>query len=230
MTTTFLSKPYFKKRFFAIFIPLFAFLLCALTACKSKMDYTAYISELRSNILLAETEEFSLRVYAVEKEIPYVADGIPREKTTRLEAYLQAPEGNQTCQLFFKFDDREFHGEMSYDNVKAEYFFSCTLDVSEAVSLPCRIEYGDKQVEMSAQSVRSANTLSAKGVLSLLETSEPELFASMTDKYGFTGEIYIRLICEDSPYYYVGIIDRNGTVNAFLINAQSGKILAKRTT
>ena len=53
---------------------------------------------------------------------------------------------------------------------------------------------------------------------------------SMTDKYGFTGEIYIRLIYEDAPYYYVGIIDRNGTINAFLLNATSGKILAKRQT
>ena len=51
----------------------------------------------------------------------------------------------------------------------------------------------------------------------------------MTDKYGFSGEIYLRLIYEDSPYYYVGIIERNGTVHAFLINAQTGKILAKRT-
>ena len=50
----------------------------------------------------------------------------------------------------------------------------------------------------------------------------------MTDKYGFTGEIYLRLIYEETAYYYVGIIDRNGNIYAFLVNAQTGKILAKR--
>ena len=50
----------------------------------------------------------------------------------------------------------------------------------------------------------------------------------MTDKYGFSGEIYLRLIYEDSPYYYVGVINRNSEVNAFLLNAETGKILAKR--
>ena len=118
---------------------------------------------------------------------------------------------------------------MSFDNVKGEYFYSCTLDVSNATELPCRIEYGDVTVETTARSIRNTNTLNAKEILSILRTEESELFASMTDKYGFSGEIYLRLIYEDSPYYYVGIIERNGTAHAFLINAQTGKILAKRT-
>ena len=50
----------------------------------------------------------------------------------------------------------------------------------------------------------------------------------MTDKYGFAGEIYIRLLYEEAPYYYVGIIDRSGGCNAFLMNAETGKILARR--
>ena len=56
-----------------------------------------------------------------------------------------------------------------------------------------------------------------------------ELFESMTDKYGFKGEIYLRLLYEEAPYYYVGIINRNGDIYAFLINATTGKVLAKRS-
>ena len=193
------------------------------------MDYTPYISELRSNILLAEAEDLSLRIYAVDKEIPYQADGIPRETTNRLEAYLHAPDGSKPCNLSFSFEDRDFYGEMSYDNVKAEYFFSCTLDVSKETELACRIEYGEKTVEMTARSVCNENTLTASNILSILEAEEQELFTAMTDKYGFSGEIYMRQIYENALYYYVGIIERSGVVHAFLINAQSGKILAKRT-
>ena len=50
----------------------------------------------------------------------------------------------------------------------------------------------------------------------------------MTDRNGFAGEIYLRLIYEDAPYYYVGIIDRNGGILALLVHSESGKILARR--
>lgn len=50
----------------------------------------------------------------------------------------------------------------------------------------------------------------------------------MTDANGFAGEIYLRLIYEDVPYYYVGIIDREGRIFALLVDSEDGKILAKR--
>ena len=117
---------------------------------------------------------------------------------------------------------------MSFDNVKADYYFSCTLDVSSLSSIPCHIKYGETELELNAVSVRNENTLPYATVLKNLQTEEAELFSSLTDKYGFAGEIYIRLIYEDSPYYYIGIIDREGNINAFLVNAETGKILAKR--
>ena len=85
-------------------------------------------------------------------------------------------------------------------------------------------------VEVTAKSVLKENALSPKEALDILHKNESELFEKMTDKYGFTGEIYLRLIYEDSPFYYVGIIDRNGGIVAFLMHAETGKILAKRQT
>ena len=125
-------------------------------------------------------------------------------------------------------DGQEYGGEMSYDAVKAEYFFSCTLDISKVETLPCRVEYGKENFTLNALTIKQANTLSAQEILKALQTAESELFTSLTDQYGFAGEIYIRLIYEESPYYYVGIIDRAGHINAFLLNAQTGKLLAKR--
>ena len=214
----------------SLFLLLAILFLATLTGCKKEFDYTPYISELRSNVLLAKTEHFTLRAYAVYKENPYLPDGIPREGNTRVEVYLTAPDGKETYHLYFPFDGREFGGEMSYDSVKAEYFFSCTLDISTVETLPCRIEYGGNTITLNARSIRQKDTLTPKEVLTALQTAESELFSSLTDKYGFAGEIYIRLIYEENPYYYVGIIDRNGKVNAFLLNAQTGKVLAKRVS
>lgn len=221
-----------KRRFLhlknALCLLLALLFSCLLAACNKEIDYFDYVSELRSNIFLAEADGFSLRIYAVTKENPYLTDGIPMERSTRVEAYLIAPEGDEACNFAFTYADKTHGGEMSFDNVKTEYYYSCTLDVSEATELPCHIEYGEKTLDLKAVSVRTEDTLTPQNILNDLRNEETKLFASLTDKYGFAGEIYLRLIYEDSPYYYVGIIDRSGNINAFLINAKTGKILAKR--
>ena len=199
-----------------------------LSACEKKIDYFQYVSELRNNIFLAQTEDISLRIYAVAKETPYVADGIPKEVSKRTEVYLTAPSGDKICKLSFNVNGKNHGGEMSYDNVKAEYYYSCSLDVSSCTEITCKIEYGESSMQLTALSVLKNNTISPKEILNTVQLAEKDLFTSLTDKYGFAGEIYLRLIYEDAPYYYLGIIERSGKVNAFLINAQTGKILARR--
>ena len=212
----------------ALAILLLVCLSAFLFSCKKEIRYFDYVSELRNNVFLASDDEFSLRIYSVEKESPYSADGVPRETNVRTEIWLVAPSGEQECNVSFVIDGETHGGEMSYDNVKAEYYLSCNLDISTLSTLTCSVVYGETTRELTAKSVLSKDTLPPETVLKNLVLSEQELFSSMTDKYGFAGEIYLRLIYEDSPYYYVGVIDRSGKTNAFLINATSGKILAKR--
>ncbi len=208
----------------ALFFPIFFFVACE----KESVDYFTYVSELRSNVFLAEKEGYSLRIFAVEKEYPYAADGVKRDTSLRTEIHFFAPSGEKTTTVSFLVNDKNYGGEMSYDNVKASYYFSCSLDVSNLQNIDCTITYGEEKLSFCAQSVKTKNTLSPKAILTKLQQSEKELFASLTDKYGFAGEIYIRLLYEDFPYYYVGIIDRNGQITAFLMNGETGKILAKR--
>lgn len=213
----------FLKIFSVILLPLLFF-----CSCKKDVDYFDYVSELRNNVFFAQTDNFSLRIYAVEKENPYVMDGIPKETSSRVEMHLTAPEGDKECALSFTVNEREFGGEMSYDNVKAEYYYSCTMDVSALKEIPCKIVYGKEEISLLAKSVLDGQTMTPKAALTVLSTEEKELFASLTDKYGFTGEIYLRVIYEDYVYYYIGVIDRANNVTAFLLNAKTGKILAKR--
>ncbi len=202
--------------------------LLPLLGCQKSVEYFDYVSELRSNIFLAQTETLSLRIFAVKKETPYLADGIPQESSPRFEAYLVAPSGDKTVNLTFSVGGKDYGGEMSFDNVKREYFYFCTLDISAEKEISCALSYDGEEVAMRAVSVLTANALSPKTALSGVVKENQALFEGMTDKYGFAGEIYLRLIYEDSPYYYIGVIDREGKMNAFLLNAESGKILAKR--
>ena len=218
------------KRLVRLFVLLVALTACVLlSSCKKKeVDYFSYVSELRSNILLASDEDFSLRAYAVEKEYPYSTDGVKRDCTKRAEVYLIAPSGDKNCNISFSVDGKEYGGEMSFDNVKTEYYFSCTLDISKASEITFFIRFGEMEKTFTAKTVKTPNTLPPQKILLSLSQTETELFSSLTDEYGFAGEIYLRLIFEESPYYYIGVIDRNGNITAFLLHAESGKILAKR--
>lgn len=211
-----------------VFLPILLVCLLFACSCKKEVCYFDYVSELRSNVFLAETEDFSLRIHSTKKENPYAMDGIPKESSILTEVFLSVPSGDQTCILSFSVNSREFGGDMSYDNVKAEYYYSCTFDSSSAKEIPCTVQYGEKEVTLLAKSVLDESVLSPKKILNALQETEKEFFTALTDKYGFQGEIYIRLLYEDSAYYYIGVIDRNTNVSAFLINAKTGKILAKR--
>lgn len=217
-----------KNLLCGIFSLLLIGCLFLFSACKKSTDYFAYVSELRSNIFLAETEEFSLRVYALERESPYLSDGIKREMITRTEFHLSAKDNAKSYTLSFEIDGVEYGGEFSFDNVKTEFYYACNVDISALSSFDCQIIYEEKQCALCPTSIRLQNTLSPKALLQQLVQTEQEFFSSLTDKYGFAGEIYMRLIYENTPYYYVGVIDRQGNVCAFLLNAQTGKILAKR--
>lgn len=225
-------KKFFNAKRATVFL-FFVSLLCIFPlfpSCKKQVDPFSYVSELRDNIFLAETDAFSLKIYSVIKETPYFADGIKQETTRRTEVYLLAPEGNQNYSFTVTVGGKPYGGEMSFDNVKTEYYWSCTLDVSALSSLDCVIAYETERVAIKANSVLSGKELAPKAVLRILREENQELFSSLTDKYGFAGEIYIRLIYEENTYYYVGIIDRKGKIHAFLLNATTGKTLAKRET
>ncbi len=215
----------FQNAFCILFSVLF---LLFFSACKKQTDYFSYVSELRSNILLSQTENYKLRIFSVEKESPYTTDGVKREMHTRTEIYFLPKSGDKTCAISFSVQDKTFKGEMSYDNVKGEYYFFCSLDSSSLSNLLCSITYGEEQIELNALSVRTPAMLRPQALLKSFIAEEKEYFSTLTDKYGFAGEIYMRLIYEERPYYYIGVIDRNGKIHAGLLNAESGKVLAKR--
>ncbi len=210
-----------------LFLPIFVSLL-GLSGCKKSIDYFSYVSEFRNNVFLAETDDLCLRIHSVVKETPYAADGVANESTARTEVFLSAPEGTQNYTLKMQVEGKEYGGELSYDNVKAEYFLSFSLDISAQKELTCTLQCSETTHQLVATSVLRNETVAPKDILANVRTYAPDVFEQMTDKYGFKGEIYLRLLYEDAPYYYVGIIDRNGDIYAFLVNATNGKVLARR--
>lgn len=217
------------KKIAAAFSAISLFILCvSFSSCQKTIDYYDYVSECRSNIFLAETDEFSFRAYALVRETPYNSDGVVMQTAPRFETYFIAPSGDKECTLTFRVNGKEYGGDMSYDNVKAEYYYFCSLDVSTATEIDVSILYGETSLSLTAKSVLQDDILSPKVALEKLCLAEKQFFTDMTDEYGFAGEIYLRLLYEDDPFYYVGVIGKDGKTTAFLLNAKTGKVLAKR--
>ena len=205
---------------FSFFLPIFK--------SATTLDYFDYVSELRSNILVAKTNEYFLKIYAVEKEYPYSADGIKRENSTRAEIFFFAPSGDKNCRISFSIGGKTYDSEMSYDNVKAEYFLCEPADFSNVKSLDFSIRYGEENFLLTAQTIKTEKTLAPRQVLNKLKENAPSAFENLTYENEFIGEIYLRLISEDAPYYYVGLIEKSGKIQAYLLHSETGKILAKR--
>ena len=203
-------------------------LLPFFNACSPKIDYFDYVSERRSNVLLYSGNNYHVTIHDVEREYPYVADGYVGEATHRVELFITAPEGTTHCHVQFFVDGKTHGGEASFDSVKREYYYSCNEDVSTLFSLPLRLQFGDTVYEATASSVRTAKSISPQQALTFVVEEAPDLFAAMCNKHSFLGELYVRLLYEDAPYYYVGVVDRNGNITAFLLDAETGKILARR--
>ena len=75
-----------KKLPIALLVPLFA--LAALTGCGGE-DYAEHISDVRSDCFLAETEDFSLTVSCISREVPYAADGVACTRSDLIEIVLK---------------------------------------------------------------------------------------------------------------------------------------------
>lgn len=220
---------YSRLKKLLLFTLAFLSFLPVLSSCgKKSTDYFSYVSENRNNIFLCQTETYLLKIYSSDKETPYLCDGVKRTVSPRTEIYLTAESGDENYEISFIVDGKTYGGDMSYDNVRSEYFYFVTLDVSDLSQIPVKLTNGQGTTEMNAVSVKEDGLLSPREIVDKVRIAEPETFKLLTQKNVFQGEIYVRLISENGLYYFVGIVDKQGNMLSLLCDGKTGKVLAKR--
>ncbi len=201
------------------------------TGCAPKtVDYFSYVSECREDVYLAQNDALFLKIYASRQESPYLLDGYASPLQDRTEFYLYGISGDKSVYITWTLQGETAQGEMAYDHVKNAFFLHIPTPSFSLSSIPVRISFGETTSDLTAVSVRKSDWLSGEGLLAKVLSIEQERLRALTQKNLFLGEIRLRLIFEDAPYYYVGITDRNGETYALLCDGISGKILAKKTT
>lgn len=207
---------------------LMTFVLLPLVTACGKYDYSAHISDERSDLFCAETEEFSLTVACVEREYPFLCDGkcAPRSKT--VEATLTEKTKTGAEYEFYFLEDEPKGGEMSFRSVSGDYYYSRGTETFPTGSLSLRVVKDGTPCDLIATSVKTPSTLSPSDALSRAETAERDYFKALIRDGVFRAELHVRLLRRDKNYYYVGVVDEEGKTLSLLLDAETGNVLASR--
>ena len=214
------------KKAFSCALVLFG-ILPAVAAC-GKYDYMSRVSEIKSDIFLAETEEFTVSLSCISREYPYAMDGVAGEHTQIIEIILTDGGEEEREYCVYVLGEKTRGGEMSYRSVRGDYFYSESTEVFPQESVSLRIEWEDEVREISATSVKNERMLKPEQALEKAIEAEKEAVDQLMQDGAFRGEFHVRLLRRKATYYYVGIIDREGKTIALLLDAESGEVLARR--
>ncbi len=214
-----------KKSVFSFLIILA--MLPALTACGG-YDYSKHVSEAKSDLFCAETEEFTVTLSCVTREYPYVADGIACPQSNVMEISL-VPVRAEICDYeVYVVGESTWGGETSFRSYAGDFFYSESVEKFPEGSVTIQIKWAEQTRELTATSVKNEKTLNIEEVLNCALNLEKETVKNMTRDGQFLGEFYIRLLRRNSNYYYVGIINTDGKTISLLLDSETGELLARR--
>ncbi len=213
------------KKFFAVIISGAA-AAAALCGCAGETDYCRFISEKRYDSYLYEDDDLRIKIDFSERETPYLSDGY-------------CGDMQKICEIFVKFTESpasveaelgESGGEMNYMSVTDSFYLSFTGEAADD-SAEITLTYGGEERVFTAESVLYDGVMTCEDALECVTQYDESLFETLTDGNNFEGEIYVRLISDGGKcYYYVGVVDREGGTNSFLVDGEKGNIIARRTS
>lgn len=219
-----MNKIYCNMKKFAFCVILAFILTFSFAGCKKEFDYFSCVSELRSDIFLYEDDEVSVKIYCSEKEQPYAADGIKGNMNPLCEIFVTLPKSPKEVIA----EVEGFGGDMNYKAVDGCYYLSFTAERFKKDSVKVKLTVDGESTEYTALSVLYDGVIDGKKALSCVVEHDRERFESLTQNGTFAGEIYIRLLADEGCYYYVGVCSRDGSVKAYLLDGERGKIITTK--
>lgn len=214
----------YMRKFLSTIALCSLFLPCVFSGCNKEMDYTAYISEKRTNIYMYSNDGIDISVHCVQREQPYAADGYCGEMCPLAEIYVQFTSNPDGVYISVG----EYYGEMSYEAVNDRYCISFTAEAFTGDSVELTLTYGGESATYTALGALSSGIMSCEDALKCVIDYDGTLFEGLTNNGIFGGEIFVRLLYDDGCYYYVGVCDKNKKINAYLLDGERGKIIATK--
>ena len=213
------------KKFLCVVVTMLAAAAAVLCSCAGgEIDYADFISERRFEVYMYTDDNISVKVHVSSRETPYLSDGYKGEM-------------GDLCEVFIKFADQYSEvdislggngGEMSYMSVTDSFYISFSGALT-GDDVPITLTCDGEEIQITAPSVMYSGVISPEEALASTKDYDSETFEALTNGKNFEGEIYVRLLADEGKcYYYVGVIDRSGNTSAYLVDGESGNIIAER--
>lgn len=200
-------------------------------SCSCKKDrLQSAVSQIRSDIFKGSGKKYSVEIYSEEKEFPFVNDCFVGEKKTCLVVKIKdCFEKNLTVNL--SYDGKSYSSKLSYLNVSNSLTATVLVTKHPADSLTVSIFSETENDVFTAYSVKKSDSISPLNALKCVQEKETEFISSLYRNGSYKCEIYIRLLSEgEYNFYYVGFARGEEKITAFLLDGQSGEIIAGKTT
>ena len=211
-----------KKLFLLLIITCLAFNV----SCKKNNKYDSKITQLRSDILKYECEDFTLTTYVEIIETPILNDGKIGKTENLLTFKLKNKKPNENlenCSLSFTLNGQNYTASFEFKQIPT--LLNCHVTVSELPTntLDVSLTINGKSQAITLNSVKNKCTKSHNEVLKALENEQD--FSSKTTE---NIELRIRLINNDGyDYWYVGVID-NQSIISYLVDGETLETIAKK--
>lgn len=211
------------KKFLVLF---FSISLCFFAGCTKQSALLPYISELRLDVYEGSSQDYELKANYGFREKTKRLDGIVGEKNYVLSIILQNYDFDGKITATIEIDGLSLTEQFVYNPVSSKMTAEFPVDdMSKTFDVTVSANAQSQTVTMI--SIVPENTVTYQIALNNFEEQQPMLIENYKTNGEFNGEIAMRIIVRNgSPYWYLGITDRNGKTKALLIDGISCEILA----
>ena len=219
-----------KKKNIAILMTILILSTLAVFYACNKVEEPKKESNVSRQVLsfyAGENEDFAVTLEFLEKEKPFVADGITNEVVSTVQLVILPLKVHNTDQYNFALKNQEstYSGTVK-GNQFGEYAIDLTIDF-----VPASITIGEGE---SACTIDFVNVLDGKltsqDVINIAESEFAERISQCKESGEYHREIYVKLITGDREhyYYYVSYIGEGVDYWALLINPETGAVVSKK--
>ena len=174
-----------------------------------------------------ENEDFAVSIEFLEKEKPFVADGVTGDVASTVQLVILPLKVHNADQFDFALKNATatYSGKVK-GNQFGEYAVDLTIDF-----VPTSITVGEGETACHIDLVNVLDgKLTSQDVINIAESEFAERIAECKEKGEYHREIYVKLITGDREhyYYYVSYIGEGVDYWALLINPETGAVVSKK--
>ena len=195
-----------------------------LFGCNKTSPLEENVVEVRTNIYTSTCDNYSLKGaygYKLNK------DG---DKIYTLTIKLLDKEiDNTTYSLSLLYKGQNYQQNFTLDPVKHALTVNFEIDNFTESTFEATLISSSVAEKVTFNSIIPPKTISYLTALDYFYRDQSTLIENRQENGQFTSKIVMRIVVkEDKPYWYIGVIDNDGSLKALLLDGFTGKTLAIR--